>query len=349
MNSRRAFSQALLGAVLTVFAVGCEPKPEPPPPPPPPAPVVVTPPPQMTEPEPPPPPEKTADEVIDDFLAVPSYQRTDEMLLKLAELKEGLTRITELDLSKAPVTEAGLVALASFPRLRQLNLSDCRINNNALKVLPECEHLEVLLLSNTSTDSGAMIYVSQLPKLQTLSLSGTALSDAGFVTLKDLNGLEVLSVANNPNLYGREFGRLVDEGAFNQLKELDVNGTHLATYGADSLHKLSNLEVFRGQGAGVTDPVMASLGKCEKLRILDISNNPVTSIGIKKLGKLDQLEELNLRECRAIADIAFNTLRFNKSLRSLDVTDTACTVQAVQLLADKFLPGAEITFNNNVY
>lgn len=338
--------------LLAMQVSGCDqfnqkPAPVAPPPPPPPPPVVAVATPAMAEPEPP--PMISADDVIDEFLDRKPSERTDDMLIALSELDDGLNRIKELDLTKSPVTEAGLQVLSSFPRLKVLNLTGCQISNNALRKLPDCQHLEVLILADTPIDSGAMVHVGQLAELQELSLAGTALSDAGFVSLKGLKNLEVLQVDNNPNLTGREFGRLVADGAFSQLRELTANNTRLSTNGIDSISKLPLLEVFEGRNSGLTDALMVNIGKCTQLRVLNIGDTPITSSGMKRLAKLDVLEELDLSGCRAIADIAFNYLKANKSLRKLNVTDTSCTLPAVQLLANRFLVDTEIYFNNDVY
>jgi len=329
----------------------------PPPPPPSPPPVVATatvvPTAEMAapveNPEPPPPPPKTDDDIVDEFFALPAAERTDEKLIELSQLERGRNRIKELDLKQSSITEKGLQALSAFPRLVVLDLTGCQITNDALRELPGCKNIDTLILANTLIDNGGLIHLASLEQLRELDLSGTSVTDAGFVSLKKLPELETLHLDNNPNLLGREFDRLVKNGAFAQLRTLTVNDTRFSLQGLDSIYKLRNLEFFSGENSGVTDGSLVNLGKCQELRVLQLGRTPVTALGMKKLNKLEVLEELNLHDCPGIADIAFNALKSNVSLRKLDVSNTSCTEAAVMLLASRYLVDTEIFFNNNIY
>jgi len=300
-------------------------------------------------PTPPSPPMKTADDVIDEFLESAPQERTDEKLIELSQLEDGLNRIKELDLKGSAVTEAGLGALGVFSRLKRLDLTGCQISNLALKSLPDCKALEVLILTDTPIDNGGLIYLSRLDRLYDLDLSGTAITDAGFVTLNGLSSLERLRLDRNPRLQGREFDRLVEDGGFAKLRFLAVNETRFPVQGLQSIQKLKQLEVFEGKNSGMNDLSLIPIGKCTGLRVLRLDGTAVTALGMKKLAKLDVLEELTLRDCSGIADIAFNFLKTNKSLRILDVTNTVCSEAAVQLLSARFLTDTDIIYNNTTY
>lgn len=297
----------------------------------------------------PPPPMKTAEDIIEEFLASDSGSRSDEKLIELSKLADGLRKIRELDLRNSQVTEAGLEVLGAFPRLRIVNLTGCQLTNSALKGLADCQELEVLILAETPIDNGGLIHLARLKNLRELDLSGTQISDAGFISLKDLPALESLKVNRNQNLQGREFGRIVEDGGFSGLRTLSISETHFPMQGLQSLQKLKKLEVFEGNRSGMNDLSLVPIGKCTQLRVLRLDGTAVTALGMKKLAKLDVLEELTLRDCSGIADVAFNFLKANKSLRVLDVSGTACTEAAVQFLAVRFLVDTDIIYNSTTY
>ena len=96
-----------------------------------------------------------------------SHTTTD---VDLAEHLKGRTNILTVNLSGAPVTDAGLVHLKSQTRLR------------------------ALFLNLTQVSDAGLVHLNGLPSLMFLHLYGTQISDAGLVHLKGLTNLERLDL-----------------------------------------------------------------------------------------------------------------------------------------------------------
>lgn len=84
----------------------------------------------------------------------------------LAGLQENVAKITDLDLSRTSVTDAGLEILRKMPQLKRLNLR------------------------GTSVTDAALAHVQGLTNLQHLNLVGTKVTDAGLPALKGLKNLK---------------------------------------------------------------------------------------------------------------------------------------------------------------
>ncbi|WP_437201933.1 leucine-rich repeat domain-containing protein [Planctomicrobium sp. SH664] len=292
---------------------------------------------------------KTPQETIDAFLALPTWQRSDQHLVELAALPSGLEQIRELDLSKSPVTEAGLQQLNKFPELKRVNLSDTRTSNDSLRFASQWPRLEELLLDRTAVDSSGLAHLSKATGLKRLTLSSAPINDPGLQSLESLTGLESLVIDGNPNLMGQSFGFLIEQHRLSKLRELNANGTRIGLYGLGNAGAMKDLEVLLVSQAGISDAVLREVSTCPKLRQLDIRDNAVTDAGVKTLAKLRQLKELNLANCRAVTNQSLAAFKGMKQLERLDVSNTACSGDAVRELATRFLPDTVIVFNGEEF
>jgi Leucine-rich repeat (LRR) protein len=288
---------------------------------------------------------KTPEQLVSEFLQMSSFQRGDDVLAQVAALGEGRERIVNVDLTRSPVSNQGLKAIAGFPEMRLLNLTATRITDAALSVLPECKHLETLILDEAGVTSAGMAFIGQTPWLKSLSLQRTPITDADLTYLKGLPALEVLRLDGNSSLFGKQLGEVIDGKGLPSLREFTLSGTQLGFYGLNSANDLRSLEVFRANQAAINDQVLLALSKCPKLRVVIIGGNPVTNEGMKHMSKCKTLEELIVVDCRAVTDISFNYLKVLKGLKKLDVSQTSCTPQAVKVLADKFLTETDVVYN----
>lgn len=295
---------------------------------------------------PPVPSPKTPEQVIAEFLALPTHERTEAHLKQLAELPSGLDAITVLDLTRSSVTNEGLSVLPSFTGLAELILNDTRIGTAGLTSLPRVSNLRVLSLDRTQVDSGIGPIAKECPKLAVLSLRQTPVSDAVFAPLADMQSLESLHLDGNVNLVGHEFNALVKQGKFKSLRELTAGGGQLGFYALQSVERLKQLEVLKMANSRMSDDSLQGLGQCPNLKILHLGQNQITDKGIQFLAKLRNLEELDVGGVPTVTDLSFNVLKSMKQLKVLNVTATSCTVDAAKTLKEKFLKDTSIVIDN---
>lgn len=260
--------------------------------------------------------------ILEAFLAKTSRERTDADLLQLVEHPELLAGITELDLRGGSVTDQGVQCLASFPDLQRVDLSETRITNQGLSLLTQCAQLSALALDhNRGFDTDGVQELTAL-NLQELSLQSTSIADRVFATLAEFDDLQVLRVDGNSILTGAQLRTLI--GEFSELRVLSASGTQMA-FGLQEIGVLRNLEELKLAQAQVGDEILLQLKQCRNLVELDLSNNPITILGVRELSALRNLQRLNLRGCSTLDDQVFATLGRLDQLQYVDLGGTRCT------------------------
>jgi Leucine-rich repeat (LRR) protein len=287
---------------------------------------------------------RTPEQLIDGFLAVLPSLRTDDQLLELSELEEGLDRITELDLRQSAVTDNGVAVLPKFAAVTRLDLSGSRVSGAVTQYLAEMPALEELSLNGVPLEDAALAPLSRLPALRTLSLSTTAVSDDCFPHLAACKSLESLTLDGNDRLLGTRFSELLWHREFPSLRELSVNHTGFGNHGLDELNRLPHLEVLSASNAEVTS--LDIIGSCTSLRSLNLSDNRLTDAVLPQLRRLKDLEELDLSACPAITDAGLLHLRGHKQLRRLSLEGTHCSLAGATDLKQKYLENTTIRIAN---
>ncbi|MBX3444343.1 MAG: hypothetical protein KF774_18215 [Planctomyces sp.] len=287
---------------------------------------------------------RSPDEIIDAFLAKPPGLRTNADLEELAALEAGLDRITELDLKGSRVGDAGLKVVGRLP-LATLDISQTSVSNEGLQVLAELPGLKSLIADDLGrADEGGFTGLERCTALEELSLQSSLAADAVFRRMRGLRQLRVLRVGGATNLLGREFTALVKDGGFPELRELHAGNSPFVTYGLLELNRLKQLETLDASHPDTHDVLVEGFQNCLKLKRLRLAGSRVTVAGLKLLGKLRSLEELDLSRCAGVNDAALAALRPLKSLRQLSLDGAGCTADGVAMLK-KSLPDATIRFN----
>ena len=104
-----------------------------------------------------------------------------KQLEKLLQVKE---QLTELNLSKMPVTDADLKVLAGFKNLRHLNLSSTEVTGSFLSYLKDLKNLESVSLANTRLQNPDL---QVLARLHTVYLWESGFTAGDMSRLKELN------------------------------------------------------------------------------------------------------------------------------------------------------------------
>ncbi|MBX9735752.1 MAG: hypothetical protein K2X32_02405 [Phycisphaerales bacterium] len=233
---------------------------------------------------------------------------TDAGAAWLADAATGLRALTKLDLSSTQITDAGVAALAAqgscLRKLTTLGLNNTQITDAGAAELAVKDSgvrgLTTLSLYNTQlTDAGAKALASQdsgLRALTTLELGGTQITDAGAAALA------------------------AQDSGLQALTTLSLGGTEISDAGAKAL--------------------AATNSGLRSLTMLDLSGTQITNAGAAALAAHDSgLRALNVLELSAtqITDAGAAALAAKNSglraLTDLDISGTEITDKGAAALA----------------
>ncbi|MCY2931487.1 MAG: thioredoxin-like domain-containing protein, partial [Planctomycetota bacterium] len=216
---------------------------------------------------------------------------TDEQLALLKTVEP----LGMLDLTGAPVSDAGLAHLAGLENLRRLILDETKITDAGLARLAGLAKLEHLSLKRTAVTDEGLDHVLKLPALRGLAVSGlrgapgpAGITDAGLAKLKALKALTYLSV-NNPRT------------SPNDARPMEPCGDQITDAGLEHLKTMAGLTQLRLGGTKITDAGLATIGQMANLSELGLVTPAVTDKGLAALKGLGQLHVLEL-SCDGITD-----------------------------------------------
>ncbi len=197
--------------------------------------------------------------------------------------------LEELDLLGAPVSEAGLEAIArAAPRLHRLHLGETDMTDASLATLAGLGKLTHLDLAATDTGDEGLKHLGKLTSLRFLRLRETRLTDAGLEHLAALGGLEFL----------------------------DLGRTRISNAGMASLARLKSLHALVLEYAEVNDEGLAPLTALSSLRDLNLDSTHVTDLAIAQLSGYAGLTKVNL----------YHTLVTREGVGRLKKSRPACDV-----------------------
>jgi len=250
-----------------------------------------------------------------DLARLPNLERLDLSHTRISD--EGMrnlksaTNIRELSLYYSEqITDQGMTAIKGWKFLRRLQLRGTRISNGTLEILSHMPQLESLDIANTQVTENGMEYLIALTSLKELALGRGRLGDA------DLSFLRMLP----------------------SLTELDLSG-------AKPLPPDTNGKVRRRIPPPPTMPqkTLDALAELKNLRRLKLGYSGISSVDLKELSKLQNVERLGLEACPRIDDTAAVALAEWKNLKYVDLQATQVTSQGVAALR-KAKPGIQILY-----
>jgi Leucine-rich repeat (LRR) protein len=237
---------------------------------------------------------------------------------------------------------------------------------------PDCAaQMESVSLPGTAlSDQELGRLLRRLPQISNLYLNNSRLADSGGASLASFTGLVTLSLAQTAitdatlqNLSGCAF-----------LNYLDLAGTQVDGSGLPALAKLPNLQAILLSRCPVTDTalaelaafprltnlylsdcpeisdgVLAHLGQVRGLSILDLRKTRITGSGLKFLGRLAALNQLNLAGTPLEDDMlqgiaSWSAARLNLNLSGSGITNRGLPhVQGIIGLVNLDLSGTAIT------
>jgi internalin A len=267
-----------------------------------------------------------------------------------------LPGLLRLDLSRTPLTDAGLAALVDHATLLELNLWGCdaitddglaalaeltsleqlelgrcaRVTVEGLRHLQGLEHLRVLGLAGTGIDDEGLAALRDLRTLRTLDLSETQVMGEGLAHLAELPGLWSLNLSGCVRLRAAGLRALRRMTA---LSELNLGRCGLLTDQAlvhvRPLRRLTSLSL---EGLAVADTGVLYLIDLPALTSLDLAWTGVGDAGVARLGAMRSLRELVLAGSR-VTDAGLAQLAALLGLTTLDLSNTAVSDAGLRVLS----------------
>lgn len=201
-----------------------------------------------------------------------------------------------------------------------------RLTDRGLLQLGGLNALEVAKLDNCHSIQGrGLLVLSNSERLHTLSLASCRrITDEAIVNISHLFSLTALTLDGCRCLTDRSLSAISD---LFQLQKLDLSQCDLITNsGLNNLRELQHLEELSlGWCRNISDDGMKILAsqpmRSDNLKILRIARCQISDEGIESVGKLQNLQELNLNGCANVSSAALgSTLQRLPKLEVLDAS-----------------------------
>jgi hypothetical protein len=251
-----------------------------------------------------------------------TWEGVDAFLSRMS----GKESITCLSFHLTLVSDAGVAAIASLPKLQELHFGRSGPITDAATVhLARMAQLRKLGLCETQITDKGLIRLGVLTQLEELRLEDAGITDAGLAGLAGLTKLRALYVDNT---------RITDAGlaklaGLNQLQRLSLTATNITDAGLTNLAGLTQLQSLWLDSTKVTDAGLATVAGLPQLRKLDLSGTQVTDAGLTQVARLSQLETLSLDDTR-ITDAGLARLAVLANLQSLSAEHTQISADALK-------------------
>ncbi len=259
----------------------------------------------------------------------------------LAKLKS-LERISE----NLEVTDKGIAALATLPKLQQLTLHGEGVTDASAKSIAGMKSLTWLWLQNCPISDETLAAIGELANLEILFLTKTKVTGDGFKHLAKLPNLRILDIdvgtraehAEGARFHLREIGKLM------QLKDLRIQGGELTSADVQYLLGLLALEKLTLK-LPLDDDGAFNIAGFDRLKSLNIIDAVITDAGLEQLSLLRNLEFAQITG--HFTDRGLLKLAPLKSLRRLYVGSPYVTDEGRTALA-KAMPALQHVLPNHV-
>ncbi|XP_028652551.1 leucine-rich repeat neuronal protein 2 [Erpetoichthys calabaricus] len=233
-----------------------------------------------------------------------------------AEL-QGLTNLTELDLSQNSFLSARHLRISNMPRLLSLHLEE-----NQLKHLPDSAFvglpgLQELYLNHNQLRNISPGAFSGLDNLLRLHLNSNRLRSIDRRWFHALPQLEVLMIGGNPV----EVIQDLNFKPLFSLRSLVLAGMGLKELSEWALEGLANLESISFYDNRLTKVPKKALEKVPGLKFLDLNKNPIQLILPGDFKNMLHLKELGLNNMDELVSIEYFALENLPELTKLEITN----------------------------
>jgi hypothetical protein len=243
------------------------------------------------------------------------YGLTDDEMAGIATLQT----VYEMEIVATKLTDAGLASIAKLRNLEVLHLDgNAMMTDEGLKALATLPKLRHLRLTGPFTDRGVE-YLAALPSLKVLWLESPKVTEETLGHLAQCESLERLCVPWLDRITDRAMTHLK---SMPKLKALGVGDAWNADAGVAALASLTNLEVLALKGGpGLTDKGLTPLANMPKLRALQIYNSRITEQGLAGLAQCKTLDSIEIKSSVTISEQAEASLKVQMPhLQTLDIS-----------------------------
>jgi hypothetical protein len=245
------------------------------------------------------------------------YGLTDDEMAGIATLQT----VNEMEIVATKLTNAGLAEIAKLRNIEVLHLDGNQMMTDeglkALATLPKLRHLR---LTGPFTNRGIQ-YLASIPTLKVLWLESPNVSEEALRHLAQSPSLERLCVPWLDRITDRAFGYLQ---SMPNLKALGVGAARNPDAGIAKLASLTNLEVLALKGgSALTDEGLTPLAGMPRLRALQIYNSRITEQGLTSLSQCKTLDSVEIRSSIPISAQAVADLKAAlPGVQTLDITQS---------------------------
>ena len=251
------------------------------------------------------------------------YGLTDAEMAGIATLQT----VNEMEIVATKLTDAGLASLARLRNLQVLHLEGTpMMTDEGLKALATLPKLRHLRLSGPFTDKG-WAYLAALPSLKVLWLETPNATEEGLRYLARTGSLERLCLPYLDRISDRGLTYLK---SMPKLMALGVGDAHSADAGVAILASLPNLEVLALKGSpALSDGALKPLASMPKLRALEIYNSRITEQGLASLAACKKLDSIQIKSSVPVSQEAVARLKTElPSLQAVDISQPEVQVRA---------------------
>jgi internalin A len=205
---------------------------------------------------------------------------TDLGLLRLKDLRN----VRELNLFYAElVTDEGLAAVKTWPRIERLNFRGTKVTDNTLALLAGKESIRALDLGFAEVTDSGLQHLVKLKGLRELAIGGNKMTEVGLEVLRALPNLTHLDISGKQRTdSGLWFVGVSDLGldavaSLAKLESLNLSGTQVSATGVEKLQALQLLKRLDLHGAKrIGDSVVPVLAAMPALGWVDLFETAVT-------------------------------------------------------------------------
>ena len=251
----------------------------------------------------------------------------DWQMIELARMP----RLQRLNLSHTRISDDGMLYLKNAPAIQDLNLYYAeQITDQGLSAIRNWKQLKRLNLRGTRISDGAMEIVSGLTQVEALDIANTPVTDNGLDHLITLTSLKELVLGHR-----RETGNEVE------LLRLLPTLTYLDLGGAFGNERPDITQSAAGRSGAMGEDLVSAIAELKAVRVLRLGHSNISGEALRKLAALGQVERLGLEGCSRIDDNGARELVSWKSLKSVDLQETAVTGAGIAALR-KARPGLAV-------
>ena len=258
--------------------------------------------------------------------------------------------LESLTLNQTLVSDEGVSKLTALPNLKKLELMGCHLTQAGFAAIGKLPALEHIVLNRTlGVNDAAVDLICEAVTLRKLEFNScNEITDQGLLSLRKLEVIDDLQISRC-NVTGVGLGGAVKQQGLKTLKVLHIYGTPITEDGAKAINSIKSLELLAVGELPINDRGLVMLTQgLKNLKHLHVANcKGVTGSGLTAIKAADDLEILSLHGT-GLVDQGLVLLKGHKKLKSLDLTNTSCSLAAVQSLK-KSLPNCEILYAGQKY